>query len=82
MNIYIVFGVLAAIMLIVFKKSGNFFKSLLTSVIGGIGALCAVGAVSYFIPLTLGINLTTLGFSALLSVPGVILMLILKTFVM
>ncbi len=78
--IYFIGGCLLLIMLIVFKKSGCFFKSLFTSVLGGLGALCAVGAVSYFVPLTLGINLYSLIFGAVFSVPGVIFMLLTKTF--
>lgn len=80
MTIYVIFGVLAVLAVLIFKKSGSFFKALLTSVLGGVGALCAVGAVSYFVPVSLGINFVSLGFAALFSVPGVILMLLVKTF--
>lgn len=72
--------VLALVMLFVFKKSGNFFKSVCTSILGGLGSLCAVGAVSYFVPLSLGINLYSIVFGAVFSVPGVIFMLLAKTF--
>lgn len=75
-GIYIFVGVLLLISLIIFKISGSFFKSLFTSVIGGLGAICAVGAISYFVPLSVGINWLSVSISALLSVPGVILMLL------
>ncbi len=67
--------------LFIFKKSGCFFKSLFTSALGGVGALCAVGTLSYFIPLTVGLNWYSLVFSALFSVPGVVFLLLSKTFV-
>ena len=81
MNIYIIAAVCAIIALFIFKKSGSFFKALFTSALGGVGSLCAVGAVSYFVPLTLGINPLSLTVAAFYSVPGVIMMLLLKTFV-
>lgn len=67
--------------LFIFKKSGCFLKSLFTSALGGVGALCAVGTLSYFIPLTVGLNWYSLVFSALFSVPGVVFLLLSKTFV-
>lgn len=81
MNIYIVLSILGITALIIFKRSGSFFKALLTSALGGIGSLCAVGALSYFVPLTLGINAVSLFIAALYSVPGVIMLLLVKTFV-
>ncbi len=81
MKEYIPLIVAGIIMLFVFKKSGRFFKALFTSILGGIGSICAVGAISYFIPLTVGINFFTVIFSAIFSVPGVILLLLLKAFV-
>lgn len=80
--IYLIGVLLGVIMLIVFKKSGCFFKSIFTSALGGVGALCAVGAVSYFVPLSLGINLYSLVFGAVFSVPGVIFLLLAKTFIL
>ena len=65
----------------IFKSSGSFFKSFFTSALGGVGALCAVRAIGYFVPLSLGVNLFSLVFGAFFSVPGVIFLLILKTFV-
>lgn len=78
--IYFAGAFLLCLMLFVFKKSGCFFKSLFTSALGGVGALCAVGAVGYFVPLSLGINVYTIIFSSLFSVPGVILLLLGQTF--
>ncbi len=74
--VYGVGAFLLVVVLLVFKKSGAFFKALFTSVIGGVGALCAVNTLSYFIPLTVGLNWYTLAFSSLLSVPGVVFLLV------
>ncbi len=80
MNIYIFFAILFVFSLLIFKLSGSFVKSLLTSIAGGVGAICAVGAISYFIPLSLGVNLYSLIFGALFSVPGVVLLLVSQAF--
>ncbi len=64
------------IALIIFKGSGSFFKAIFTSAIGGVGALCAVSALSAFIPLGVGFNWYSLAFSAFYSVPGVVFLLI------
>lgn len=74
--------VLLLIMLFVFKKSGGFFKAFFTSALGGVGALCAVSALSYFIPLSVGLNLYSLVFSVVFSVPGVVFLLLSKTFIL
>ena len=70
----------SVLMLVVFIKSGSFPKAVLTSAVGGIGALFAVKAVALFIPVSLGVNFYSLAVSALFSVPGVILMLLSQTF--
>lgn len=74
--IYGIGAFLLVVVLFVFKKSGAFFKALFTSAIGGVGALCAVNTISYFIPLTVGFNWYTLAFSSFFSVPGVIFLLV------
>ena len=79
--LYVLGAVTAVIALMIFKKSGCFFKSLVTSALGGVVALCAVGTLSHFVPLTVGINLYSLFFSSLFSVPGVVFMLLSKTFI-
>ncbi len=79
--IYFIGGVLLIAVIIIFKFSGNFFKAFFTSALGGIGALCAVWAVNFFVPISLGVNLFSLVFSILFSVPGVIFLLLCKTFV-
>lgn len=66
--------------LLIFKSRGCFLKSFFTSALGGFGALCAVWAVNYFVPLSLGVNVFSLIFSAFFSVPGVIFLLLCKTF--
>lgn len=80
MNIYIFLAILFVLSLLIFKLSGSFVKSLFTSIVGGVGAICAVGAISYFIPLSLGVNLYSLIFSALFSVPGVVFLLVSQVF--
>lgn len=79
--LYVLGAIFTVIALIIFKKSGCFFKAFLTSAVGGVAALCAVGTLSHFIPLTVGINWYSLLFSALYSVPGVVFMLLSKTFI-
>lgn len=78
--IYFIGVVLLIIVLIIFKTGGSFFKSIFTSALGGVGALCAVWAVNFFVPLSLGVNMFSLVFSILFSVPGVIFLLLCKTF--
>ena len=78
--IYFIGFVLLVVVLLIFKNSGCFLKSFFTSVLGGVGALCAVWAVNYFVPLSLGVNVYSLVFGALFSVPGVIFLLLCKTF--
>lgn len=70
------------IMLFIFKKTGHFFKSLFLSVLGGVGSLCAAGALSYFVPLSVGINSFTLAFCSVFSVPGTVLLLVAKAFLL
>ena len=77
-ELYVFVGLLTIIALVIFKISKSFFKALFTSALGGLGAICAVGAISYFVPITIGINWLTLVISALFSVPGVIMVLLLN----
>lgn len=79
--IYAAASVLVLLSFLIFKKSGSFFKSFFTSALGGVGALCAVSTLSCFIPLSVGFNWYSLAFSTLFSVPGVVFLLIAKTFV-
>ncbi len=79
--LYVLGAVVTVVALLIFKKSGSFFKALITSALGGVCALCAVGVFSHFVPLTVGLNPYSLAFSALFSVPGVIFMLLSKTFI-
>ncbi len=73
--LYAICAVVVLIVLCVFKGSGKFFKAVFTSALGGVGALCAINTLSYFIPLGIGFNIFTIAFSALFSVPGVIALL-------
>lgn len=67
--------------LIIFKKSGNFIKAFLTSALGGVGALCAVSALSFVVPVSVGFNWYSLAFSVFYSVPGVVFLLLSETFI-
>ena len=80
--IYFIGAVLLIAVLLIFKKSGCFLKAFFTSALGGVGALCAVWAVNFFVPLSLGVNVFSLIFSVLFSVPGVIFLLLCKTFLL
>ncbi len=80
--IYFIGVMLLLVALLIFKNSGCFFKSFFTSAFGGVGALCAVWAVNYFVPLSLGVNIFSVAFSVLFSVPGVIFLLLCKTFLL
>ena len=79
--IYFIGVVLLVLVMMIFKNSGCFLKAFFTSALGGVGALCAVWAVNFFVPLSLGVNIFSLVFSVLFSVPGVIFLLLCKTFV-
>ncbi len=79
-SVYIFFVILALISLFIFKKSGSFFKALFSSLLGGVTSLCAVLVLGYFFPITLGVNTISLVVSALLSVPGVVMLLLLGCF--
>lgn len=82
MEYYWILAVFGAVAFVIFKRSGCFFKSLFTSALGGLSALCAVWAVGTFVPISLGVNLFSAVFCAMFSVPGVICLLLLKTFVL
>jgi len=79
--LYFIGIVLLLVVLLIFKKSGSFFKAFFTSALGGVGALCAVWAANYFVPLSLGVNVFSFAFSLLFSVPGVIFLLLCKAFI-
>lgn len=81
-DIFVFCGILILLALIIFKVSKKFFKAMFVSAIGGLGAVCAVSAISYFLPLSIGINWLTLLISCLFSVPGVILVLLLNIFML
>lgn len=78
--LYVICAVVVLVVFVVFKCSGKPFKAVLTSAVGGVGALCAVNTLTYFIPLSINFNLFTIVFSALFSVPGVIALLISDAF--
>ncbi len=80
MSVPLLAASLAIVALLIFKKSGRFSRAFASSVLGGLGSLCAVGAVSYFVPLSLGLNWYAVFFACLFSVPGVITMLLAKAF--
>ena len=71
--------VLVAIALFNAKKSGHIGKSLFMSAVGGLTALCAVGVLGQFMPLSIGVNLFTVTVATTLSVPGVTMLLLVGT---
>ena len=79
-SIYVFVGVLIVIALLIFKSSKSFFKAIFTSVLGGVGAICAVNTLSTFVPVSICMNWLTLIVSALFSVPGVIMLLLINVF--
>lgn len=74
--LYIFLSILLISALISAKKSGSFIKSIITSIIGGLSALCAVGVIGQFITLSIGVNFLTVAIAVTLSVPGVIMLLL------
>ena len=79
--LYVLGVLLLLLVVIIFKKSGSFIKAVITSALGGVGSLCAVSALSYFVPLSVGLNWFSLAFSVVFSVPGVVFLLLSKTFI-
>ncbi len=79
--LYVLGAVYLIIALLIFKKSGSLFKAFFTSALGGVGALCAVSAVSLVVPLSVGLNWYSLAFSVFYSVPGVVFLLLSETFI-
>lgn len=79
--LYVLGAFFLIVSFIIFKKSGNFFKAFLTSAVGGVGALCAVSALSFVVPVSLGLNWYSLAFSVFYSVPGVVFLLLSETFI-
>lgn len=61
-------------------KSGRFFKTLLLSALLGLTAFTAVNISSHYTGVALSVNAWTLGTSAVLGLPGVLGMLILRMF--
>ncbi len=78
---YVLGAFLLVIALLIFKKSGNFLKAFLTSAVGGVSALCAVSAISFIVPVSVGLNWYSLAFSVFYSVPGVVFLLLSETFI-
>jgi hypothetical protein len=79
--LYVLGAFYLIVALFIFKKSGSFFKAFFTSAVGGVGALCAVSAVSLLVPLSVGLNWYSLAFSVFYSVPGVVFLLLSETFI-
>ncbi len=80
--IYAIGVIIACAVLFAFKKSGHFFRSVFTSIIGGVSSLLAVNVVGWFIPVSLGVNVYSLVFASFFSVPGVIFLLLAKSFLL
>lgn len=76
MKIYLYIGALVSlgVFLVLLKKKPSFIKS----GIYGLAGLTLVNIASVFTGIGIGINLLTVSFAALLGIPGVILMLVVK----
>ena len=66
---------LAVIILAVVLKSGHFFRSLLLSLISGIGALFAVNLLTPLTGVEVCLNYISLAVSGIFGIPGVIALL-------
>lgn len=64
------------IILAVSFKSKHFFRAVTLSALSGLSGLFAVHVLSWFTPLSLPVNLFTVGVSAVSGIPGVIGLLI------
>ena len=78
---YVLGAFLLVVALFILKKSGNFLKAFITIAVGGVSALCAVSAISFIIPVSVGLNWYSLAFSVFYSVPGVVFLLLSETFI-
>ena len=74
---YIAAAVVALIIFLILLKKK---PSLIKSSVYGLVLLTLVNVSSVFTGIGIGINLLTISFAAILGLPGVILMLVLKTF--
>jgi hypothetical protein len=72
----LIFAVLSIIMMMVYLKSGQFFRSLFLTAASGVIALGIVVLVNMIIPLNITFTPFTIGTSALLGIPGVVSMLV------
>ena len=71
--------VAAVTILISMAKSGHFFKSLFLTIIQGIVALFAVNVIGMLTGVVIPLNWYTIGTSAFLGIPGVIMIIGLLT---
>ena len=72
-------AIISLAILIALFKGGTPLRSALTSACGGVLSLLAVDVAGMFTGVSLALNALTLGCSAVLGVPGVITLLVLKT---
>lgn len=71
-------GVIAVVMAVAFIRAKRPFSGLMASGVQGLCALAAVDLVGMFTGVSLGFGWLSLGVSALLGVPGVIALLLLR----
>lgn len=76
--LWCVCGIIAAVMLIAFIRTKRPVSGLMTSGLQGLCALAAVDLVGMFTGVSLGFGWLSLGVSALLGIPGVITLLLLR----
>ncbi len=77
----IILSVYLITLLIFCYKDGNFFKTLLLSVMSGIAVFTVVNLTSRFTGVYIPVNAWTCGSSALFGVPGVLGLLLVRMFI-
>lgn len=78
---YLIFAAFTAASLVVLVtafRRGRGLRTLCWSALSGVGALCAVALMGHFTVFTLAINAYSLLCSAVMGIPGVLLMLAVK----
>ena len=83
MTFLIVTGIIAGfMMLIYFIKSGHFFKNFFKSTILTIICFALVFYFGKYVNLSLTLNIFTAAYSLILGVPGIILLIVTKYFIL
>ena len=62
------------------KKSGSFFRTLLLSALSGVATMAMINVLTRFTGVTLPVNMYTVLSSAVLGIPGVLGLLVVRLF--